>query len=252
MSLVLPSSGRRVPCEQCPLRALPWFRDFTASELKFVSSFKTGEMTAESGAVILAEGTHSAHLFTLLSGWAFRFKMLDDGRRQILNYMLPGDLVGLQGSVIGEMEHSVEALSPLVLCVFQRDRLDELFRSHPGLAFDVTWLAAREERMLDGHLLSLGRRTALERAAYLLAFLHARAVAVGLGGRQALVSIPLTQQHVADTLGLSIVHTNKTLRKLTNKGLIRWLGRSCEVLDADGLAQIAGWEGLGEPVRPLI
>lgn len=250
MSLVLPSTGRRVPCEQCPLRPLPIFRDFTATELKFVSSFKTGEMTAEAGAVILSEGAHSAHLFTLLSGWAFRFKMLDDGRRQILNYLLPGDLVGLQGSVIGEMEHSVEALSPLVLCVFQRDRLDELFRNHPGLGFDVTWLAAREERMLDDHLLSLGRRTAIERAAYLLAFLHERAVSVGLG--QGTVHIPLTQQHVADTLGLSIVHTNKTLRKLTNRGLIRWLGRSCQVLDAAELARVAGWDGPGERVRPLI
>ena len=250
MSLVLPSAGRRVPCEQCPLRQLPAFRDFTPTELAFVSNFKMGEMTAEPGTVILSEGAHSAHLFTLLSGWAFRFKMLDDGRRQILNYLLPGDLVGLQGSIIGEMEHSVEALTPLVLCVFQRNRLDELFRNHPGLAFDVTWLASREERMLDNHLLSLGRRTALERAAYLLAFLHARAVSVGLGGKQ--IYIPLTQQHVADTLGLSIVHTNKTLRKLTNRGLIRWLGRSCEVLDAEELARIAGWDGRDEQVRPLI
>lgn len=249
MSLVLPSTGRRVPCEQCPLRPLASFRDFSETELKFVSSFKTGELTADTGTVILSEGAHSAHLFTLLSGWAFRFKMLDDGRRQILNYLLPGDLVGLQGSVIGEMDHSVEALTPLVLCVFQRDRLGDLFRNHPGLGFDVTWLASREERMLDDHLLSLGRRSALERAAYLLAFLHERARAVGLG--QA-VHIPLTQQHVADTLGLSIVHTNKTLRKLANKGLIRWHGRSCEVLDAAGLARVAGWDGLGERVRPLI
>ena len=120
------------------------------------------------------------HLYTLLSGWAFRYKTLADGRRQILNYMLPGDLVGLQGTVIGEMQHSVEALSPLVLCVFQRDRLDELFRNHPGLGFDITWLASREERMLDDHLLSLGRRSALERAAYLIAFLHQRAASVGL------------------------------------------------------------------------
>jgi hypothetical protein len=66
------------------------------------------------------------------------------------------------------------------------------------------------------------------------------------------VHIPLTQQHVADTLGLSIVHTNKTLRKLTNRGLIRWLGGSCEVLDAKELARVAGWDGSNERVRPLI
>lgn len=249
MNQSIPSTGRRVACEQCPLRELDVFRAFTAAELKFVSGFKTGELTAEPGTIILSEGAHSAHLFSVLSGWAFRFKTLPDGRRQILNYLLPGDLVGLQGSVIGEMEHSVEALSGLVLCVFQRDRLDELFRGHPGLGFDVTWLAAREERMLDDHLLSLGRRTALERAAYLLAFLYNRATTVGMGKD---VRLPITQQHVADTLGLSIVHTNKTLRKLANLGLIAWGARGCQIVDIDKLMHVAGWDDSSERNRPLI
>ncbi|MET3924325.1 Crp/Fnr family transcriptional regulator [Devosia sp. 2618] len=230
---------------------MPSFRPFESQELRFVSSFKTGELVAEAGSTLLSEGSNSVHLYTLLSGWAFRYKTLPDGRRQILNYMLPGDLVGLQGSVIGEMEHSVEALSPLVLCVFQRNRLNELFSNHPGLGFDITWLAAQEERMLDDHLLSLGRRSALERAAYLIAFLHQRATSVGLASNKNLY-LPITQMHVADTLGLSIVHTNKTLRKLAEKGLIRWLDRSCEVLDSDGLMQLAEWEGLPDRVRPLI
>ncbi|MEO6395536.1 MAG: Crp/Fnr family transcriptional regulator [Devosia sp.] len=247
----LPISTRRVPCEKCPLRAMTHFRAFTPEELRFVSSFKRGELVAETGSVILAEGAHSAQLFTLLSGWAFRYKTLEDGRRQILNYVLPGDLVGLQGSVLGEMEHSVEALTPTVLCVFQRDRLNELFSRHPGLAFDITWLASREERMLDENLLSLGRRSALERAAYLLAFLYQRATSVGLAERKKLL-VPISQQHVADTLGLSLVHTNKTLKKLAQKGLIRWLDRACEVLDADGLRDQAGWDGGIEPRRPLI
>src|SRR5690606_26520700 len=150
-----------------------------------------------------------------------------------------------------DMDHSVEALSQLVLCVFQRDRIDELFRSYPGLSYDVTWLSSREERILDDNLLSLGRRSALERAAYLLALLYQRAVSVGLG-RGDVLYIPLTQQHVADTLGLSIVHTNKTLRKLSNYGAIRWLDRSCEVLDPDLLMEISGWDGPGDKQRPLI
>ncbi len=250
MSLDLPASGRRVACEQCPLRALPSFRAFEPAELRFVSSFKTGELVAETGTTLLLEGSHSAHLYTVLSGWAFRYKTLPDGRRQILNYSVPGDLVGLQGSVIGDMQHSVEALTPLVLCVFQRNRLDELFRNHPGLGFDMTWLAAQEERMLDDHLLSLGRRTAIERAAYLLAFLHHRAAAVGLGGKA--LHLPISQLHVADTLGLSIVHTNKTLRRLAARELIRWGDRFCEVLDIEGLMQVADWTGPSERKRPLI
>lgn len=230
---------------------MPQFRPFLPQELKFVASFKIGELVAETGMTLLAEGAHSAHLYTLLSGWAFRYKTLEDGRRQILNYMLPGDLLGLQGSVIGEMEHSIEALSPLVLCVFQRDRLDELFRNHPGLGFDIAWLASREERMLDEHLLSLGRRSALERAAYLLAFLHERAKTVGLSTHGA-ITLPISQLHVADTLGLSIVHTNKTLRKLAERRLIRWLDRTCQVLDVEGLMELSGWDGLPERQRPLI
>jgi len=230
---------------------MPMFRAFSPEELAFVSDFKRGELVAEPGALILAEGAHSAQLFTLLSGWAFRFKMLEDGRRQILNYAMPGDLVGLQGSVMGEMQHSVEALSPVVLCMFQRDRLPELFRNHPGLGYDVTWLAAREERMLDENLLSLGRRSAMERAAYLIAFIHQRATAVGLASGAHLM-IPLTQQHVADTLGLSIVHTNKTLKRLAQRKLIRWRGRACEVLDVEGLMEVAEWSGLPDERRPLI
>lgn len=249
--VVLPNTRRRVTCEQCPLRAMPQFREFNANELRFVSSFKTGEMVAETGATLLAEGNRSAHLFTLLSGWAFRYKTLADGRRQVLNYLLPGDLIGLQGSVTGNMEHSVEALTPLVLCVFQRDRLNELFGKHPGLSYDITWIAAREERILDDHLLSLGRRSALERAAYLIAHLHSRANSVGMVSAKNLL-IPITQVHVADTLGLSVVHTNKTLKKLADRGLIQWHDRSCEVIDAEKLMDIAGWEGENDRKRPFV
>ena len=238
-----------VKCSDCPIRKLDTFRKFESSELSFVSGFKTGELRADAGASILVEGSHSAHLFTLLSGWAFRYKTLEDGRRQILNFALPGDLLGLQGSVEGEMQHSVEALTPVTLCVFERQRLREIFTRHPELAFDVTWIASREERILDEHLLSVGRRTALERAAYLLAFLHQRAIASGVAPNRRL---PVNQQHVADTLGLSTVHTNKTLRKLANRDMIRWHDSSCEILDGNGLLKVANWDGIDAEKRPFI
>jgi CRP-like cAMP-binding protein len=255
MSMNAPASSAnskwRTPCSQCPLRALDTFRDFTPKELDFVSQFKSGELSVERGATILVEGMHSAHLFTVLTGWGFRYKLLSDGRRQIMNYILPGDLIGLQGGVMGEMEHSVEALSAVTLCVFERSKLDRIFERHPSLAYDLTWIAAREERILDENLLSIGRRSALERTAYLLSFIHQRARAVGMTGPNRKV-IPITQQHVADTLGLSLVHTNKTLRKLADRKLMRWHERGCEILDADTLLSISGWEGLKEHQRPFI
>ena len=244
------TNSRKTPCELCPLRPLPHFREFTSEELDFVSDFKKGELTVDPGAIVLLEGARSAHLYTVLSGWAFRYKTLLDGRRQILNYVMPGDLVGLQGSITGEMQHSVEALSTVTLCVFERTQLHTLFSRYPSLAYDITWIAAREERILDEHLLSIGRRTAIERAAYLLAFLAQRAKALRMvEGR---VVLPITQQHVADTLGLSIVHTNKTLKKLADRGAIVWRDRRCDVLDEEALKAVSGWEGLEEKSRPFI
>jgi CRP-like cAMP-binding protein len=156
------------------LRPLKIFREFEPEELAFVSRFKKGELTVDKGATVLVEGNHSPHLYTVLSGWGFRYKLMSDGRRQILNYIMPGDLIGLQGSMMTEMQHSVEALSSMLLCVFQREQLPELYRNHPGLGYDLTWIAAREEQMLDENLLSVGRRTALERASYLSAFFGSR------------------------------------------------------------------------------
>ncbi len=244
---------QRIPCEQCPLRRRRSFRDFSPEELAFVQSFKIGEMPADPGMSVIVEGQRHPQLYTVLSGWGFRYKILQDGRRQILNYVLPGDLVGLQGNLMREMQHSVEALTRMTLCTFEREKLSTLFSNHPSLAYDVTWLAAREESMLDEHLLSIGRRSAKERAAYLLAFLNARIMAVSDAAPGKAITLPLTQQHVADTLGLSLVHTNKTLRKLAEQGLVRWLDRGCEVLDPERLYNAAEWRPPAEETpRPFI
>ncbi len=244
-------NGRYTPCEQCPLRKRPGLREFSAEELAFVKTFKTDELRVDAGASFLREGMRSEHLYTVLSGWAFRYKVLDDGRRQILNYALPADMVGLQGALMNEMEHSVEALTPLVLCVFPRAKLWDLYSRIPTLAFDITWLAAREEQLIDEHLVSLGRRTALERVAYLFLHLFTRAEEAGLvknGG----IQFPFTQQHLADTLGMSLVHTNKTLKRLFISKAIRWKDRIFEMPDREALAGIAGSDVVKARARPFI
>jgi CRP/FNR family transcriptional regulator, anaerobic regulatory protein len=239
------------PCHSCPLRKLASFRAFTEAELSFMETFKSGELTVDPGATILLDGTNSAHLFTVLSGWAFRLKTLEDGRRQILNFVLPGDFIGLQGSVFDKMQHSVEALTATVLCVFPREKVWSLFQNHPGLAFDTTWLAAREETMLDEHLLSVGQRRASERMAYMLLHLFRRIQQTGTGHKKK-VEFPFTQQHLADALGFSIVHTNKTLKRLRATGTFKWTGTQFEVIDEDKLIELAGHPNLPGGVRPLL
>jgi CRP-like cAMP-binding protein len=250
--MVIASTNSRItPCEVCPLRTKPALRDFSAEELQFVKAFRADEIRVPAGVSFLQEGTRNEHLFTVLQGWAFRYKMLDDGRRQILNYALPADLVGLQGSLMGEMEHSVEALTDTMLCVFPRQKLWELYSKFPSLSFDLTWLAAREEHFIDENLVSLGRRTALERTAYLLLHLFQRAEEVGLTRGNTIV-FPFTQQHVADTLGMSLVHTNKTIKRLMATKAARWKDRTFELLDRDAMVGIAGIAVRRDVRRPFL
>jgi CRP-like cAMP-binding protein len=127
----------------------------------------------------------------------------------------------------------------------------DLYARFPSLAFDITWLAAREEQVIDENLLSVGRRSALERIAYLLLHLFVRAQEVGLT-RGDSIAFPFTQQHLADTLGMSLVHTNKTLKRLTATKAIRWKDRLFEVLDRAALARIAGHSMTKRRPRPFI
>jgi CRP/FNR family transcriptional regulator len=246
-----PSNGHVTPCELCPLRKRVVLREFTPEELTFVKEFKIDELRVEAGASFLRQGSSSEHIYTVFSGWAFRYKMLDDGRRQILNHALPADMIGLQGALMREMEHSVEALTPLVLCVFPRQKLWDLYARFPSLAFDITWLAAREEQIIDEHLVSLGRRTALERIAFLLLHLFSRADEAGMIKNGA-IQFPFTQQHLADTLGMSLVHTNKTLKRLQISKAIRWKDRLFEMVDRPALAAIAGEDVVPSQGRPFI
>jgi CRP-like cAMP-binding protein len=251
MAGIAPTNGHCTPCPQCPLRGQKGLRDFSAEELSFVRALKTDEIRVPSGTTFLRQGERSEQLYTVLEGWAFRYKMLDDGRRQILNFALPADPVGLQGSLMNEMEHSVEALTDISLCVFPRDKIWALYSNVPSLAFDLTWLAARSERLGDEHLLSVGQRTALERTAFILLTLYARAEEVGLAKGNT-VQFPFTQQHLADTLGMSLVHTNKTLKRLTVTNAIRWKGGTFELLNRARLAEVAGGDIVVSRKRPFI
>jgi CRP-like cAMP-binding protein len=244
-----------VSCQACPLRALPLFTDHTSAEVALIESLKNEQVVVQADRSIIHEGQQNAPLYTLLDGWAFRFKTLSDGRRQILNFLLPGDFIGVQQKMGDASPHGVQALTDVSLCVFERDVLWELHRSAPTLGFAVTWLTAHEESLVDDTLLSVGRRSAEERIATLLVVLYKRVAALEpeIDADRDGARFPLTQQHIADGLGLSLVHTNKTLRKLERRGLHRIEGGRLHLIDVHALSRIADLYGDGKPVpRPLI
>lgn len=216
-----------------------------------MESFKAGELRVDRDTPIVLEGTSSPHLYTVLEGTAIRFKTLEDGRRQVIGFVLPGDFIGLQAAVMAEMQHSVTAVTAMHLCVFNRADLYRMFGEQPERSFDVTWLAAREEHFLGDQLMTVGRRSALERVAHALHMLHGRALDVGIATKTSM-DMPFTQEDLADALGLSLVHTNKTLSRLRALQVASWKTKKLEIFDRERLADIAGIENAPPPIRPLI
>lgn len=239
-----------VDCRLCPLRRLPIFKPAAPGELDFILSHKRGQRIVPEAGTVIAEGESADRIYTVLSGWAFRFKTLPDGRRQILNFLLPGDIVGIQAELPGPSSHGVDALTTLSLCAFARDTVWQVFQTYPALALDLTWLAAHEERLVDDVTLSVGRRSALERMAALLVHLYKRAASVGLEKGKA-VQLPLTQAHIADALGLSIVHTNRTLQALRRRGLVRVENGWFSIGDLRALRTLGQYWEQPAPPRPL-
>jgi CRP-like cAMP-binding protein len=238
-------------CYQCALRACGLFKPVSPEELETINDMLEEQIALKPGAAIVSAGDDCSELYTLYSGWAFRFKTLPDGRRQILNFLLPGDLLGLQAAMFDAAMHGIEALTDVELCVLPRRKVWDLFREMPGLAFDITWLGSREESIVDENLTSVGRRNAAERVAALIVALYKRAKALGLvtGGS---FGFPLTQQHVADSLGLSLVHTNKTLAKLRRMGMFTQNNGTMTLTNPHVLESVGQYYDEEMPQRPLI
>jgi len=220
-------------------------------EVHFMTGFKTGELIAQPGTEILAEGASASQLFTALHGMGLRYKLLQDGSRQVVGFILPGDFIGLQNGVMGEMKHSVEATTRMTLCVFNRSELWDLFRNQPQRAFGLTHIAASEEFVLGEMLAAVGRMEGLTKVAWLLNRFFTRLTALGLNENDR-VPLPYRQQDIADAMGLSLVHTNKTLAKLRRAGIVTWADDGLTVHRPDQLAEHAVSVGKEIPSRPLI
>jgi CRP-like cAMP-binding protein len=241
----------QVPCRECKLRDYGLFKAVTGEELASIQEIKSEHLEMAAGATIIGVGDEAPEVYTLYAGWAFRYKMLSDGRRQILAFLLPGDLLGLQAAMFDAALFGIEALTDVQLCVLPRKKVWALFGEMPGLAFDVAWLGSRSESFVDENLTSVGRRTAAERVAALIITLYKRARVLGIVDGETF-AFPLTQQHVADALGLSLVHTNKTLARLRRMGMFKQHNGMMTLLNPRILERVAQHFDDEVPVRPLI
>jgi CRP-like cAMP-binding protein len=223
----------------------------SADDLRFMQRFKAGELVVDAGTPILMEGSNSPQLYTALHGLGLRYKLLPNGKRQVINLIFPGDFIGLQAAVMGEMGHSVEATTKMTLCVFDRSEIWTFFKDSPERAFSLTWLAAVEEHFLGDAISTLGQRSAIQSVAWALSRIFIRGRALGLVNN-AEMKFPYKQQDLADALGLSLVHTNKTLATLRSKQLAQWADGLLRVNDLEALASVALVDVLPPAKRPII
>ena len=165
------------------------------------------------GQDMIYQGQTVRPAYILASGWACSYKLLPSGTRQIVDFQIPGDFLGLRSVLFRTADHNVEPVTRVEASeVLASDLLDAFSRT-PRLATAVLWAASRDEAMVVEHLINIGRRDALQRTAHLLLELGARLMLVGLGTRES-YACPLSQYLLADALGLSAVHINRVLRQL--------------------------------------
>ena len=240
-----------VSCRDCALRTRSAFAEKSEKEVDWTQKIKSGQRRVPANQDLIYAGQTDAELYTLYSGWAFRYQTLPDGRRQILNFFLPGDLIGFQATLMSAAEHSVMALSDVQVCVFRRAKFWRVFRDMPELAYQLAWLGAREEGMVDDNLTSVGQLDARERIAALVIGLYRRANYLGLVDADTF-EFPLLREHISDALGLSIVHTTKTWSALRRAGLFEQKGARLHVLNPRLTARLASIYERDWRVRPIL
>jgi len=180
-------------------------------------------------------------LYNLLDGWIALYRFEQQGRRQILDFALPGSFIGFEPDFSRALLHGAECITDVSVCVFPKSGFHELMESHPPLSRRLLYLISRDKMIAQDHLTNVGSRSAQARIAHLLLSLHIRATQTD-GTRE--TSIPLTQNHIADALGLTTVYVSQTLKRLREQNVLIFKAGKLEILEPDALADIAEFDHL--------
>ena len=224
-----------MPCRDCALRATGAFSGVKPGELDYIESYRSEMVDLPSGAAIIPEHRTSTQLFTLYAGWAFRYKTLSDGRRQILNFLLPGDFLGL--SMSDKYRFSAEAVDDVTACRFDRTKFNRLLDSYPSLLRRLHQAASSELNLAQDHMVLLGRRNAEQRLAAFVLSLRDRLKR--LGGSPVTVPLAMSRQDIADYLGLTIETVSRTVTSLAASRTLLVVPGGVRIMDAAKLEALA-------------
>ncbi len=234
-------SATAVPSTFPFTRRLAQLVPLSPDDIGILSDLQSSTRAVQRHRDIITEGRSYDSLFIIMEGNAIRYRILHDGRRQIINMVLPGDIVGILGSFTDSSLYSTKALTDMLVAVVPIARLNTMIETHPRLITKIFWSISCESTIYAEHLIDLGRRSALERVAHFLLELLTRLKTVGLAQDHS-YKIPLTQELLGDALGLSIPHINRVLRRLREDGLVVVEDQRVTIHDIDALSQLADFE----------
>ena len=190
---------------------------------------------------LIREGDEPGPVFVMLEGWACRYKVLPSGTRQIMAFLMPGDACDLHVAMLAEMDHSIQALTSAKVATVSRVEMQALMREHPNIARAMYTAQLIDEGIMRAWIVSMGRRSSIERVAHLMCELYLRARNIGLANGETF-ALPLSQLVLADALGMTAVHINRVLKELRLSGAMALRRGSLEILDPVKLVQIAGFD----------
>jgi CRP-like cAMP-binding protein len=220
---------------------MPEHSPLTEQEAGVLLRLQAAVRTIPRGNDVIVQGRKYDGVAILVEGFGLRYKVMADGKRQVFNVSLPGDLIGYPACFFDDALYSVTALTRVSFCFITFADVAEVFRSFPRLAMALFWSTASETAMLGEHLADVGRRSAYERVAHFILEMSARLSAVGLGD-DSTFETPLTQAKIADVVGLSVPHISRMLRRLREEGFIEITGSRIRILDREELAALADFD----------
>ncbi len=220
------------------VRKLSHFAPLSASDCKTLDDLSSEQERFAADVDIIAEGAAPRSVFVILEGMAVRYRGLSDGGRQIMTFLIPGDLCDMHVFLAKTMDHSIGTITPVRIAAISRDSIMDVFTLRPRISAALWWSSMQEEAMLRERIVSLGRRDARGRIAYLLCELLWRHAAIGLNSNGTFL-LPLTQTELGDTLGLTPVHVNRILKEFRSNGLIAMEHKIINLLNVPGLQNMA-------------
>jgi CRP-like cAMP-binding protein len=188
--------------------------------------------------ILIQDGKPHGSIYRLKSGWMSRSRTLSDGRQQIIMVYLPGDLLGLKTMLLDRQPDSIQCLGRATVREFDHERALELARTDPDVSLRFMWQLAEDERRLHNWVIALGRGSAIERIATLMLDFRGRLIQAGIG-RGDQFHLPMTQEQIGDHLGLTLVHVNRTLKRLREDGILTVRSGLVLIHDVDALALYA-------------